>query len=91
MNSSESPAKSATGHEQPLHVRWPAEWGPHKATWMAGPTAEISAERLVDAQHDVLRLANAIAGFEPMRLIVSEDSCPVARRQWLAAVSEMQT
>ncbi|WP_110970024.1 agmatine deiminase family protein [Pseudomonas huaxiensis] len=53
----------------------PAEWAPHAATWMVWPHNQALWEgiwgvTLADVQADFARVANAIARFEPVKLLV---------------------
>ncbi len=55
--------------------RMPAEWTPHAATWMAFPHNRMLWESewgvsLADVQQDFAAVANAIARFEPVKLVV---------------------
>nr|WP_294973412.1 agmatine deiminase family protein [uncultured Pseudomonas sp.] len=55
--------------------RMPAEWVPHAATWMAFPHNRPLWEggwrvTLEQVQEDFARVANAIARFEPVKLVV---------------------
>lgn len=64
----------------------PAEWAPHAATWMVWPHNQALWESgwgvtLADVQVDFARVANAIARFEPVKMIV--DPTAVARAQAL--------
>ena len=64
----------------------PAEWAPHAATWMVWPHNQALWESgwgvtLADVQVDFARVANAIARFEPVKMIV--DPSAVARAQSL--------
>ncbi len=54
----------------------PAEWAPHAATWMVWPHNRDLWEstwsvRLEQVQEDFARVANAIARFEPVKLVVA--------------------
>ena len=64
----------------------PAEWAPHAATWMVWPHNQALWESgwgvtLADVQVDFARVANAIARFEPVKMVV--DPSAVARAQAL--------
>ena len=51
--------------------RMPAEWEPHSGCWMAWPDSLAVWDRhLLNAQQDYARVANAIADFEPVRMLV---------------------
>ncbi|GGI79222.1 agmatine deiminase [Legionella impletisoli] len=53
--------------------RMPAEWSPHEACWMAWPSRKETWEKigLERAQHAYAEIANAIAEFEPVNLLVN--------------------
>ncbi|BCA28976.1 agmatine deiminase family protein [Metapseudomonas otitidis] len=62
----------------------PAEWAPHAATWMAFPHNQALWEHgwgvtLADVQDDFARVANAIARFEPVKLVVDPSAVERAR------------
>lgn len=74
------------------HSGWwmPAEWAPHAATWMVWPHNQALWESgwgvtLADVQLDFARVANAIARFEPVKMIV--DPSAVARAQALCGAN----
>ncbi|WP_439864979.1 agmatine deiminase family protein [Pseudomonas antarctica] len=53
----------------------PAEWSPHAATWMVWPHNQALWETtwgvtLAQVQEDFARVANAIARFEPVKMVV---------------------
>ncbi len=53
--------------------RMPAEWAPHEATLIAWPThsrSELWGELFDDAQREYATVANAIAAFEPVLMVV---------------------
>ncbi|MFS1286185.1 agmatine/peptidylarginine deiminase [Pseudomonas piscis] len=65
--------------------RMPAEWVPHAATWMVWPHNQDLWESgwgvtLADVQADFARVANAIARFEPVKLVVDPTALESARR-----------
>jgi agmatine deiminase len=50
--------------------RMPAEWEPHECCWMAFPDSEpVWGEYLQRAQQGYANVANAIADFEPVRML----------------------
>ncbi|MFN2165503.1 MAG: agmatine/peptidylarginine deiminase [Anaerolineae bacterium] len=50
--------------------RMPAEWEPHECCWMAWPASPaVWGEMLPRTQHAYAQVANAIAGFEPVRML----------------------
>jgi agmatine deiminase len=53
-------------------TRLPAEWERHERTAMCWPTRqEIWGDRFADAEHAHAEVANAIAGFEPVTMLVN--------------------
>lgn len=60
----------------PDSIGWmPAEWSPHAATWMVWPHNQALWETtwgvtLAQVQQDFARVANAIARFEPVKMLV---------------------
>lgn len=57
------------------------EWHPHEACWMAWPVADGVFGALVDdARKAYAEVANAIATFEPVRMIASGDEIMQAKR-----------
>lgn len=64
--------------------RMPAEWAPHAATWMVWPHNQTLWESvwgvtLADVQIDFARVANAIACFEPVKMVVDPSAVASAR------------
>jgi len=58
----------------------PAEWAPHQRSWMAWPTRrDLWEDRLHDAQTAYARVAQAIAGFEPVTMIANPEDVAQAR------------
>ncbi|MDD1014666.1 agmatine deiminase family protein [Pseudomonas rubra] len=62
----------------------PAEWARHAATWMAWPHNQALWEStwgvtLADVQVDFARVANAIARFEPVKMVVDPSAVAQAR------------
>jgi agmatine deiminase len=61
--------------------RMPAEWEPHEACLMAWPTRrELWAGMLDVAEREYAGVANAIAAFEPVRMVVLPETAGRARR-----------
>ena len=59
----------------------PAEWEPHEACLMAWPTRrELWAGMFDLAEHEYAGVANAIAAFEPVRMVVAPGAGAGARR-----------
>lgn len=61
----------------------PAEWAPHQATLMAWPTRtrrELWGDLFEDAQREYATVANAIADFEPVVMVVDPSQEAEARR-----------
>ncbi|WP_448651719.1 agmatine deiminase family protein [Pseudomonas fluorescens] len=72
--------------EDILNTAWwmPAEWSPHAATWMVWPHNQALWETtwgvtLAQVQEDFARVANAIARFEPVKLLVDPSALANAR------------
>ncbi len=60
----------------------PAEWAPHARCWMAWPQRlELWREHLEAAREDYLRVAQAIARFEPVTMIADPGQAADARRR----------
>ncbi|MCE6983563.1 agmatine deiminase family protein, partial [Pseudomonas frederiksbergensis] len=62
----------------------PAEWARHAATWMVWPHNQALWEStwgvtLANVQADFARVANAIARFEPVKLVVDPSAAAQAR------------
>ncbi|TQV72972.1 agmatine deiminase family protein [Aliikangiella marina] len=63
------------------NVRWPAEWETHEATWMAFPCRqEIWLNGLEKAQKAFANVANTIADFEPVKMLVRPELIDSASR-----------
>jgi hypothetical protein len=53
-----------------LGFSMPAEWAPHAGCWMAWPKrVELWQEHLEAAREDYIRVARAIAAYEPLTMI----------------------
>lgn len=60
----------------------PAEWAPHAGCWMAWPKRrEIWREYLEPAREDYVRVARAIARFEPLTMVADTPDAEDARRR----------
>ena len=53
-----------------LGFTMPAEWAPHVACWMAWPTEHVQWEVLAEAEQAYADVANTIARFEPVIMLV---------------------
>ncbi len=58
----------------------PAEWAPHTCCWMAWPCREGLWADAVATMQDYANVANAIVGFEPLRMLVPPHKMADARR-----------
>lgn len=58
----------------------PAEWAPHSACWMAWPCREGMWANQEATQRDYANVANAIARFEPMKMLTPAHKLADARR-----------
>jgi len=60
--------------------RMPAEWEPHECCWMGWPHDPVYWHGdLIDTQRGYAAVANAIAEFEPLRMLVHPDHVTTAR------------
>ena len=67
-------------------MRWPAEWEPHRATWLAWPHAPTTwPGHLAEAQVEYAGIVRALQGREPVELLVADDAMEEAARKQLAA------
>jgi agmatine deiminase len=66
----------------------PAEWTPHRACWMAWPSANPQWPDLAAVERDYAGVANAIARFEPV-VMVADPSNAVHARQLCGAGVEV--
>src|SRR3984957_9528033 len=65
-----------------LGFSMPAEWAPHAGCWMAWPKrTDLWREYLETAREDYVRVAQAIAGFEPVTLLADPEHAADARRR----------
>ena len=66
----------------------PAEWAPHDRCWMAWPCREeLWEEGLAAARNAYAEVAKAIAGFEPVIMLVNDGDVAEAARRCGASVS----
>lgn len=65
-----------------LGLFMPAEWAPHAGCWMAWPRRiELWEEHLEAAREDYLRVARAIARFEPVTMLADPEDVDAARKR----------
>ena len=65
-----------------LGYTMPAEWAAHARCWMAWPKrVELWREHLEAAREDYVRVARAIARFEPLTMVADPDQAADARRR----------
>src|SRR6202044_2819649 len=65
-----------------LGYTMPAEWAPHAGCWMAWPRrAELWGEHFEGACDDYVRVAQAIARFEPLTMVADPAQAIKARRR----------
>src|SRR5260370_40488570 len=70
-----------------LGYAMPAEWAPHAGCWMGWPKrVELWREYLEAAREDYVRVAQAIAGFEPVTLLADPKDAADARKRCGASV-----
>jgi len=68
-------------------TRWPAEWEPHAATWLAWPHApDTWPTRLEAVEATYGRMVEALQGREGVRLVVADEPCEAHAREQLRAV-----
>jgi len=66
--------------------RWPAEWEPHVATWLAWPHAPATwPGHLEDARLEYVEIVRALQGRETVRLLVGDEVLEASARRALAA------
>jgi agmatine deiminase len=59
----------------------PAEWEPHECCWMAWPCrSDFWGDSFEAAQRTTADVANAIAAFEPVTMLSTPGSVPIARK-----------
>lgn len=67
-------------------MRWPAEWEPHRATWLAWPHAPTTwPGHLAAAQLEYTGIVSALQGREVVELLVGDDAMEETARKQLAA------
>ena len=67
-------------------VRWPAEWEPHGATWLAWPhNPDTWPGHLEDARREFVEIVRALAGTRAVELLVADAAMEGAVRARLAA------
>lgn len=72
--------------ERRVARRWPAEWEPHTATWLAWPHAPATwPGHLEDARREYVEIVRALQGRERVRLLVANAAMEDAARRALAA------
>jgi agmatine deiminase len=68
-------------------MRWPAEWEPHRATWLAWPhNPDTWPGHLEAARAEYAEIVRALQGRERVELIVSDDAAEAGVRRALARV-----
>jgi agmatine deiminase len=69
-----------------LGFRWPAEWEPHRATWLAWPhNPETWPGRLERARDGFAAIVRALHGRERVHVLVADEAMEDAARRQLAA------
>ena len=67
-------------------MRWPAEWEPHRATWLAWPHAPTTwPGHLAQAQAEYTGIIRALQGREDVELLVADDAMEESARKALVA------
>ncbi|WP_137146460.1 agmatine/peptidylarginine deiminase [Mycolicibacterium sp. CR10] len=71
----------SSGNTQPRRWRMPDEGDPHKRTWMAFGASEAiwGAELLPEVRRNLAAIAQAIAQFEPVAMLVRSEDLDLAR------------
>ncbi|MHC9510365.1 agmatine deiminase family protein [Kangiella sp. M94] len=71
-----------------LNRRWPAEWEAHQATWMAWPCrTEIWTNGLEKAQLAFAEVANTIADYEPLFMLVKPEHKAFATKKLSSSIT----
>ncbi len=71
-----------------LNRRWPAEWETHQATWMAWPCrTEIWTNGLEKAQLAFAEVANTIADYEPLFMLVKPEHKAFATKKLSSSIT----
>ena len=66
-------------------LRWPAEWEPHAATWLAWPkNAETWPNRLDAVVHAYAQMVEALVDGEHVRILVDDEAAEETSRRALA-------
>ncbi len=77
-------ATTATGNPVDQGFRMPPETAPHERTLMAWPCRrELWGDELAAARRDYAEVANAIAAFEPVTMVVPDDAAGAGARAML--------
>ncbi len=89
MSASEpDPGHSATPREAGFSPR--PEWAPHARTWMAWPAhPETFVGTVKEAQEAFARVANTLAEFEPVSMVLSPRQEAVARRLLSSEIEQL--
>jgi agmatine deiminase len=67
-------------------MRWPAEWEPHRATWLAWPHAPNTwPGHLAEARAEYVEIVRALQGREQVELLVADEAMEESARKRLAA------
>jgi agmatine deiminase len=67
-------------------VRWPAEWEPHRATWLAWPHAATTwPGHLAEAQAEYAGIVRALVGREAVEILVGDEALEESARKTLGA------
>jgi len=76
---------SRTGsHAGAVAARWPAEWEPHEATWLAWPHNRATwPGRLPQVEHAYCEMVAALAGRERVCVLVNDAPCEARARRLL--------
>jgi agmatine deiminase len=65
-------------------VRWPAEWEPHTATWLAWPhNPETWPGHLLEARREYAEIVRALQGRETLRILVADEAMEASARATL--------
>lgn len=74
-----------------LGLRWPAEWEPHAATWLAWPhNPDTWPGRHEAAIREFVGLVHALRAFEPVRLVVADAQMEAEARRQLGAAEGVE-
>lgn len=66
-------------------MRWPAEWEPHRATWLAWPhTPDTWPGHLAAARSEYIEIVRALQGREAVELVVDDEAAEAGARAALA-------